>query len=119
MLHAKQITKIIYLPKDKQAVWEDSQKIKRRNISPVIDGLKLEWLHIELPPKTTIHCLPTHINEFEKYVLVTKGILEINVADQTFRVKKGESLYFDGSYQHDMHNPSKETIEYYIVIKRG
>lgn len=119
MLHAQQFTKIIHLPKDKQAIWEDAHKIIRRNISPVIEGLKIEWLHIELPPHTLINCLPINKNGVEKYILVTKGTLEVKVATEVYRLKKGDSLYFDAAYVHEINNPSKDPTEYNIVIKQG
>jgi len=117
MLHAKQPTKVMHLAKDKQAMWEDVQHIKRRNISPIIEGLKIEWLHIELPPTTNIKCLPVNVLGTEKYILVLRGILEVKVGDDLFRLKKGDSFYFDAAYPHEIINPGKEIIEYYMVIK--
>src|ERR1700719_4409061 len=43
MLHAPQTTNVVFLPRQQQAIWEDAEHIKRRNISPVFEGLKIEW----------------------------------------------------------------------------
>ncbi len=59
MLHTPQTTQIVYLPKNEQAIWEDAQKIKRRNISPVFEGFNIEWLLVEMPGGTEIKkCAP-------------------------------------------------------------
>jgi transcriptional regulator with XRE-family HTH domain len=112
MLHVTQQTQVVFLPKDQQAVWEDAQHTKRRNISPVFEGLKIEWLHVELPPHSGT-------TGGEKYVLVTKGMLEVKVNNDIFRMKKGDSLYFDAATDHEFLNPGKEISEYYIVIKHA
>jgi transcriptional regulator with XRE-family HTH domain len=120
MLHATQSTQAVYLSKDKQAVWEDSQHVKRRNISPVFEGLKIEWLQVELPAKAGIvKCMPVNKQGEEKFILVTKGTLEVKVNHNTYKLKKGDSLYFDATYAHDFANTGKDTVEYYIVIKHG
>jgi transcriptional regulator with XRE-family HTH domain len=117
MLHTAQTTQVVHLTKADQGVWEDAHHIKRRNISPVFEGLKLEWLHVVFPPGSTLaKTLTTHTPNIEKYILVTKGILEIKINDKTYRLKKDESLYFDAKSAHVFNNPSKETTEYYIII---
>jgi len=120
MLHAPQTMQVVYLPKSEQAIWKDAQNIVRRNISPIFEGLKTEWLQVELPAGTSIlKCLSSNVQGAEKYILVTKGILEMKINQQIFRLKKGDSLYFDASASHEFFNVGKESVEYYIVIKHG
>jgi transcriptional regulator with XRE-family HTH domain len=119
MLHASQKTRVVFLPKNEQAVWEDAHHVKRRNISPVFEGLKLEWLHMELPAKTSISGPPVTTKGAEKYILVTKGILEIKIDGKLFRLKKGDSLYFETHHLHEWANAGKETVEYYVVIRHS
>ena len=118
MLHAPQTTQVVFLPQHEQAIWEDADHIKRRNISPVFEGLKIEWLQVELPAGALIRKYKSN-KVVEKYLLVTKGSLEIKIDQETFRLKKGDSLYFDASATHEFLNPEKETIEFYIVIKHS
>lgn len=115
MLHAPQSPKVVHLTKDDQAVWEDASHIKRRNISPVFEGLKLEWLHVTQPAKTTLACKTNTVFKGDKYLMVAKGSLEMRINEQTYRLKKGDSIYFDAGCQHDFINTSKEDVEYYIV----
>src|SRR3990167_5202434 len=90
MLHATQATQVVFLRKEEQAVWEDAQKLKRRNISPVFEGLKIEWLLVEMPPGMSIlKNMPTIREACEKYVLVTKGTLQININQEIYQLKKG------------------------------
>ncbi len=120
MLHVPQTTQVVFLPRDEQAVWEDAQHIKRRNISPVFEGLKIEWLQVELPiGASLLKCLSANTPGQEKYILVTKGLLEIKIDQQVFHLKKGDSLYFDPSVPHDFSNAGKAILEYYMVIKHS
>lgn len=120
MLHATQATQVVYLPRQEQGVWEDAQHIKRRNISPVFEGLKIEWLEVELPVDASIQkCVQINAIGTEKFILVIKGILVVKVQDNTYKLKKGDSLYFDNSYHHEFHNGGKDTVHYYVVVKHG
>lgn len=117
MLHAAQTIQAVYLAKEEQAVWEDAQKIKRRNISPVFEGLKIEWLQVGLPPHTSIQKEELANGICEKYILVTEGILEIKIGSRVYKLNKGDSFYFDASGKHDFENNNDDDVEFYIVIK--
>lgn len=118
MLHTPQTTQIVYLPKNEQAIWEDAQKIKRRNISPVFEGFNIEWLLVEMPGGTEIKkCAPPNGVSMPKYVLVKEGTLIVKVGEEEFVVNKDDSLYFDASVEHEFHNSGEIPVEYYIVFK--
>jgi transcriptional regulator with XRE-family HTH domain len=120
MLHAPQTTQIVFLPRAQQAIWEDADHIKRRNISPVFEGLKTEWLQVELPPKSKIQkCVPLNTMGAEKFILVTKNSLKIQVNEEEFHLQTGDSLYFDASCPHSFSNDSDTLTEFYIVIKHA
>lgn len=120
MLHVVHQTQVVFLPKDQQALWEDAQHIKRRNISPVFEGLKIEWLQVELPAHSAIiKCFVEGNKGAEKYVLVIKGILEIKINQECYQLKSGDSLYFDANTDHQFSNPHNEPVEYYIVVKHA
>lgn len=119
MLHATQETQVVYLPRTEQAVWQDAQKIVRRNISPVFEGLKIEWLHVSLPAHQILECASFHSKGCEKCILVTKGVLHVAINQKSYAIKKGDSLYFDGTCAHTLMNKGKEVVEYYIIIKHS
>src|SRR3990167_2075141 len=118
MLHATQTTQVVHLTKDEQAVWEDAQHIKRRNISPVFEGLEIEWLHVEIPPNKSISKSTYGGGQrVEKYMLVIKGTLELQINQKFYRLKKGDSIFFDADCPHEVINSGKDTLEFYVVIK--
>ncbi len=120
MLHAQHAVRTILLSKTEQAVWQDPKsRVIRRNISPIFQGLKVEWLHVEIPPGSGLNSMPASTPGTEKYILMIKGILKITANEEVFELKKGDSFYFDGTCPHEFTNPTKETTEYYLVIKHG
>lgn len=118
MLHESSPNPAVLLTSQEQPVWIDGSQIKRRNISPVIAGAKVEWLQVTLPPHAAIEkCTAISKKEF-KYLLVTKGTLEFRHIQQRYHLKKGDSLSFDASIDHDIINSTDEDVEYYLVIQR-
>jgi len=120
MLHETQTTQVMHLPRESHATWEDAQHIKRKNISPVFEGLKIEWLEVELPPNMTIP-KPLVAGQFgaEKIVLMIKGVMDVVFEDKTYHLKNGDSLYFKADVAHSFVNPGKHSSEFYIVIKHS
>ena len=117
MLHVPQATSVVFLPKENQAVWEDSNHIKRRNISPVFEGLKLEWLHVAIPPHGAVQkCMAMNAPGVEKYILVINGILELCVNQQVYTLEKGDSIYFDAGCVHEYCNQDNTLVEFYLVV---
>ena len=120
MLHAPQMAEVVFLPKNQQALWEDASGIKRRNISPVFENLKIDWLHVEIPKNTSLEkCVGINGANVKKYVLVTKGVLALTVGQNSYTLKKDDSIYFDAASLHVFKNAGKETLEYYILIKHA
>lgn len=118
MLHSPQTTSVVYLPHDQQAVWEDANHIKRRNISPVFEGLKLEWLQVELPPHTSMpKCIGASAIGVEKYILVTEGSLELHINQEIFMMQPGDSIYFDCSCSHQYFNHHNERVICFVLVK--
>jgi len=118
LLHTATPTQIAFLPRSEQAVWEDASGIKRRNISPVFEGLKIEWLEVQFPPGASIQkCVSLNSTGEVKYILVKKGELKMIVCGQSFELKEGDSIYFDASFFHEFHNETKEMVEFYVVMK--
>lgn len=51
----------------------------------------------------------------EEFLHVLKGELQISLGGQLYRLKTGDSLYFDSSTPHEWHNPGKrETLVLWI-----
>ncbi|ABS78010.1 helix-turn-helix domain-containing protein [Coxiella burnetii] len=119
MLHSPQTPSVIQLTTEEQAIWIDAQNIKRRNISPILEGSKVEWLFVEFPPGASLtKPLTPYTPETEKYILITKGVLEVKINKTIYSLKKGDSLYYDGKCASELLNPSQKVTEYYVLIVR-
>jgi mannose-6-phosphate isomerase-like protein (cupin superfamily) len=85
----------------------------------VIDGLKMEWLHITLPPKTYFDypflCGPNTT----KFLLVKKGSINVTIQDKLYKLAKDESLYFTSNLPHKIENTTSQPVEYYVVVGHG
>lgn len=117
MLHAPQPTTIIHLPLQEQTLWEDVNHIKRRNVSPVFEGSKFEWLQFELPAFTAMTKYKTpKMFTVEKCVLVTDGVLHIHMDASEYILKPGDSLYFDAGVCHQFCNQDDKLVKFYVSI---
>jgi transcriptional regulator with XRE-family HTH domain len=119
LLHTMpQVTQIAFIPRDEQAIWVDGSGIKRRNISPVFEGLQVEWLEVELPSGASIRkCSPIKTMTETKYILVKSGELKIIIDEKNFTLKTGDSLFFESNSNHEFHNETDQSIEFYVVMK--
>ena len=116
MLHSPQKAQATLVPKDKQSVWEDKHHIKRRTISPVFEGLQIDWLEIEIPPKGNITKEQnTEGKKGEKYILVIQGNLEITIEQQSYRLNEGDSFYFATRTRCIVENPGDIPAKFYAV----
>ena len=121
MLHAPQTTDMVLIPAHEQAVWEDTQHIVRRNISPVFEGLNIEWLQITLPAGAMIEKSQSihQVHQAEKFILVTQGTVEITLNEKNFLLHQGDSSYFNANIPHSINNVSEPGMvaQFYVVIK--
>lgn len=121
MLHPPQKARAHLITQQEQSTWEDAQHIQRRTLSPVFEGLKLDWLQVTVPNQVTL--CNTEIeqsgsfNKVEKYIVLAQGQLEITISDQAYHLKQGDSFYFDARAPHKIYNPDKkEPAQFYLVI---
>lgn len=118
MLHEPLNNTALLLTHDEQAVWVDAKQVKRRNILPVTKEAKLEWLQVSLPAHTVLKKLGNPSKREFKYFLVTKGHMECHMEGAIYKLKSGDSLYFDTSKNYEIHNSGKTDLEYYVVIQQ-
>jgi transcriptional regulator with XRE-family HTH domain len=116
MLHEAMPANVCFLPQAEQAFWQDADYITRRNISPIFNNLTMEWLEIELPVNTDIQKCQTQ-QHYKKCFLVKQGLLTIEVEQQAYQLRPGDSLYFEGGCQHVVKNSADiPTIVYVVII---
>lgn len=116
MLHTPQDAKTIFLPKDEQAVWKDGSNFVRRNISPIFERLKIEWLHIEIPAHSSLKKAACS-KPLELYLLAIKDNITVKIIQQQFLLTPGDSLYLENPAEHELLNESDSVAEYYIIVR--
>lgn len=77
-------------------------------------GRKLEPFHAEVFPNTISSNKFTHQGEEFYYIL--KGELTFIVGDQTYLVRKGESIHFPSHLPHNFENKTDEIVEMIIIV---
>lgn len=112
---------------------EECEVVKKEDIEPIIeeDGdmrlyslfpfepqSRFELFLIELYPNCE-HISATHDNVQEEYVLVIDGSVEMRINGKDYKLEKGHSIKFDGTYSHTYKNMgSKKAVFYNIELYR-
>ena len=74
-------------------------------IFPFDPKKNFEIFTIELEPNCN-HISTPHDNGVEEYIIVTYGELQLTINDETFLLKKGDSINFKGNNEHSYKNIS-------------
>ena len=74
-----------------------------------------ETYRIVIEPSGALSAQP-HLNGSEEYITVFAGAVEIGVADETFRLAKGDSIRFAANVPHTYRNVGSETAELSMLI---
>lgn len=82
-------------------------------ISKVVDK-KIMPLLVSLKPSAETK-EEKNPREVEKFIYILEGKIEANIGEKNYKLKKGDSLYFDASLPHTFSNPAK-TISKFIKI---
>jgi len=89
------------------------------------DGVEINWLVynaqknemepilVKLQPKSTLFDEDAHIGEEFGYVL--SGMIQLEINDKTYKVKKGESFYFNSEVHHKIYNDGNHTATILMV----
>jgi quercetin dioxygenase-like cupin family protein len=59
---------------------------------------------------------PGYHHEGEEYHYVLEGALRLEVGDEVHRLSPGESIYFDSSRVHKLHNPGNQACRVLVVL---
>lgn len=78
-------------------------------------GGELEVLLGTMQPGGVSHKTPwTHLSE--ECILVTKGVLTVEVNGVAHELRAGDSCYFDSRLPHRFVNPTDEVVEYVVAV---
>lgn len=104
------------VPPGEQPLFRDPESgLERRSLSPLFPDRAVDFALNTLPPRRSVS-FPAHHHGVEEYLYVAKGILRVVVADASFMVSAGSTLFYPADVVHEFHNDSDETISFFIVI---
>lgn len=97
-------------------VLEADGKMELHTVFPFSPMTGFEYFYIKLKPGAK-HVSSPHKNAKEEFVVVTQGILEIEIQGEKIRLESPAALKFSAGEEHTYSNPSleKETIFQNIV----
>lgn len=108
---------VLLIPASRQPVLRDEASgFLRRCISPVLPGRGIDWVLNTLPPSATTGEFVAHRRGVSEYIYVLKGRLRASVAERSFVVEEGDSLYFEADAGHAFTNLGTEPCQYFLVI---
>jgi transcriptional regulator with XRE-family HTH domain len=78
-------------------------------------GRHMEPLLVDIEPSNrTDYMLSSH--EGEEFIYVLEGTIEINYGKDTYRLEKGDSIYYDSIVSHNVHAGDDQTAKILAVI---
>ena len=116
MLHEAKQANTVLMKIEDQPEWQDPKnKLLRKIISPTFKHSNTECLYITLPAKSINNIVPASLGRSEKWLFVTKGKLNIQIGEEIFQLKRGDSLYYEPKQQQIHSNPGSSPTEYILV----
>lgn len=103
---------------DIEPLKEDNGRYLNYPIFPFDEKNLFETYRIVIQPQGMLAAEP-HLNGSEEYITVFAGALDITVADQSYHLKKGDSIRFHANVPHTYRNPADEDTELSMIIYYG
>lgn len=100
-------------PKDSLQEKKKGDALVRRLLPEALPGLDIERL--ELPPGAHFTGVP-HTPGTREYLTCEKGVLELAVAGEVFRLGAGDVVVFRGDQRHGYRNPGRGAAIGYSVV---
>jgi transcriptional regulator with XRE-family HTH domain len=98
---------------DRRVVRYPGSLATREILSPTLSG-RMVLLWVTFPPGEDGHETVRHVGE--ESVVVIRGALEVQIADQIVRLEAGDSMTFDPDAPHAFRNPGQDVTEIVTVI---
>lgn len=86
-----------------------------RSLTPNARNKHMKAFHVTIDPQQA-HKMVEYQHEGEEFIYVLGGNLEISVGDNTWNLKKGQSIHFNSALVHRLNNPKPETTELLVVV---
>ncbi len=104
-----------------QPVWRDPESgYERRAVSPPATPSRVEVIDVVFPPGARVFYPPETAREgMTQHVWLFSGMLEMTIAETTYRLEPGDCLYMSITEGHVFHNPGQAPAHYAVVLDRG
>jgi transcriptional regulator with XRE-family HTH domain len=117
LLSNERKARVIYLPRERQAVARDPAGWERRILSPVLPGVEFEFMRTTLGPGVDAGTYLPHAHGSREYVAVESGTLRLGLDGERHTLRAGDSIYYDGDCLHSFANASQaESCVYYLAM---
>lgn len=120
LLGEKQNDRVIKIEAKKHLKYVDPKSgFERELLSPNIDS-KIELIKNKIPISQSSGAFPAHTEGVKEYIYILTGQLRVRLIDeenvQEFKLKTGDSFYFEAHKQHEFINEDEGETEYILVI---
>ena len=116
LLASERPARVVFLPRQEQAVARDASGWERRILSPVLPGVEFEFMRTTLGPNVDAGVFLPHAAGSREYVAVEKGTLLLTLDGHPYKLHAGDSIYYDGDCLHAFANPTRTPCVYYLAM---
>jgi len=88
---------------------------QRTVISPPVPGVNFEWIEVTLPPGCEPGGYPAYAPGSHEFVHVRTGELTVDLAQASYRLSPGDTLYFPADTGHSYSNRGRRTCSYSVA----
>ncbi|MEC2077576.1 XRE family transcriptional regulator [Metabacillus fastidiosus] len=115
LIEEKQSNVSVVRLEDKKPLTEDGELYQVYPFFPFDSSKKFEIYFVELQPGCR-HCSERHHDSVEEYILVCDGEVTIRIGEQSYKLKKAESIHFQANDDHTYENETGQVTNFYNVI---
>lgn len=117
MLEERKEHKVIVIRAADQVAFSDEMTgFERRLLSPTFPHKGVEFIHNTVPKDCSEIIFPPHSPGVREFIVITKGTLKIKLDDDSFILKKGDSIFFEANRLHSFCNEGHSECCYFLVI---
>ena len=88
---------------------------QRTVISPAVPGVNFEWVEVTLPPGCAPAAYPAYAAGSHEFLHVRNGQLTVDLAQTTYRLERGDTLYFPADTDHAYRNQTGRACSYSVA----
>ena len=105
--------------KAERPVFRDARTgFERHVLSPVFAGSDTEVVYHHLPAQVVTGPLPPYPAGTEKYVVMARGEMVVEVRGTETRLMEGDTFFFEADVEHSFNNRTRKPCGYYLFISR-